>query len=66
MNWFSKAKVFFKEVNAEWKKVSFPSRDEVVGTTIVVLIASVIIALYLWVADILILRLYSLVLGVFG
>ena len=38
------------------KKVSFPSRDEVVGTTIVVIVTSVIFAIYLWVADLLIVR----------
>jgi preprotein translocase subunit SecE len=42
---------FFTEVRTEMSKVSFPSRDEVVGTTVVVLVASVIFATYLWVAD---------------
>jgi preprotein translocase SecE subunit len=42
-------------------KVSFPSRDEVVGTTIVVLITSVIFALYLWLADLVIVQLFKVV-----
>jgi preprotein translocase subunit SecE len=66
MNWFARAKVFLKEVRAEWKKVSFPSRQEVIGTTIVVLIASFIMAVYLWLADIVILRIYEFVLGIFS
>ena len=66
MNWISKAREFYKEVKAEWKKVTFPSRDEVISTTIVVLIASVIMAIYLWVADLLILRAYQSVLGIFN
>ena len=65
MNWISKAREFYKEVKAEWKKVTFPSRDEVVSTTVVVLIASFIMAIYLWVADLLILRAYQFVLGTF-
>ncbi len=66
MNWISKAREFYKEVKAEWKKVTFPSRDEVISTTIVVLIASVIMAIYLWVADLLILRAYQFVLATFS
>ena len=50
---------FLGEVRTEMKKVTFPSREEVVGTTVVVLITSVIFAIFLWVADIVILRLYN-------
>lgn len=54
---------FLGEVRTEMKKVTFPSREEVVGTTIVVLIASVVFAIFLWIADVVILRLYE---GLFG
>jgi preprotein translocase SecE subunit len=40
------------------RKVSFPTRDEVVGTTIVVIVTSVIFAIYLWIADLLIQQAY--------
>ncbi len=50
---------FLGEVRTEMKKVTFPSREEVVGTTVVVLITSVIFAIFLWVADVVILRLYN-------
>ena len=50
---------FLGEVRTEVKKVTFPSREEVVGTTIVVLITSVIFAIFLWIADVVILRLYN-------
>ena len=50
---------FFADVKSEMKKVSFPSRDEVTGTTIVVLIASVIFAIYLWLADVVIVQLFK-------
>ncbi len=50
---------FLGEVRTEIKKVTFPSREEVVGTTVVVLITSVIFAIFLWVADVVILRLYN-------
>jgi len=66
MNWLTKAKEFLREVKAEWNKVSFPSRQEVVGTTVVVMVASFIMALYLAAADILILRIYEFVIRIFG
>lgn len=56
---YAKGLVFFGEVRSEMKKVTFPPRDEVVATTIVVIVASVIFAVYLWLADFLILRGYE-------
>jgi preprotein translocase subunit SecE len=68
MNWLEKIKGFFAsiprfigEVKAEMKKVSFPTRDEVVGTTIVVLVTSVVFAVYLWIADMIIVQLFKMV-----
>jgi len=68
MNWLEKVKDFFTsiprfigEVKAEMKKVSFPTRDEVVGTTIVVLVTSVVFAIYLWLADMIIVQLFKMV-----
>ena len=50
---------FLPEVVAEMRKVSFPSREEVVGTTGVVLVTSFIFAFYLWAVDVVILRVYD-------
>ncbi len=50
-NWLEKSKKFLAEVRMEMSKVSFPSRDEVVGTTTVVVVTSVIFAVYLWLVD---------------
>ena len=66
MNWLSKAKEFLREVKAEWNKVSFPSRQEVVGTTVVVMVASFIMAVFLAIADIVILEIYEFVIRIFG
>jgi preprotein translocase subunit SecE len=49
---------FLPEVVAEMRKVTFPSRQEVIGTTGVVLITSAIFSLYLWGVDFVILRGY--------
>ena len=51
---WAKFVTFLGEVRTEMRKVSFPTRDEVIGTTIVVIVTSVIFAVYLWIADILI------------
>jgi preprotein translocase subunit SecE len=58
---FASIPEFFSEVKAEMKKVSFPSRDEVIGTTVVVLVTSVIFAVYLWLADLVIVQLFKVV-----
>ena len=58
-DWFERVKTFLSEVRAEMKKVSYPSRDEVVGTTAVVIVTSVIFAVFLWLADFLIIRGYE-------
>ncbi len=57
---------FFTETRSELKKVTFPPRKEVVATTIVVLIASVIFAFFLWVADMVIVSIYEWVLRALG
>jgi preprotein translocase subunit SecE len=66
MNWWTKAKEFLSEVRAEMRKVSFPTRDEVVATTIVVLITSFVFAVFLFTADRLIIWGYQNIVQVFG
>jgi preprotein translocase subunit SecE len=66
MNWWTKAKEFLSEVRTEMRKVSFPTRDEVVGTTIVVMVTSVIFGLYLFSADRIIQWAYQGIVKVFG
>jgi preprotein translocase subunit SecE len=66
MNWLTKTKEFLSEVRAEMRKVTFPARDEVVGTTIVVLVTSVVFAVFLFLADRLIIWAYQGIVKVFG
>jgi preprotein translocase subunit SecE len=66
MNWWTKAKEFLAEVRAEMRKVTFPTRDEVVGTTIVVIITSAVFATFLFIADRLIIWAYAGIVKVFG
>ena len=56
--WIKNTRDFLAETRLEMRKVSFPSRDEVVATTVVVLITSTVFAVFLWLADIVIQRGY--------
>jgi preprotein translocase subunit SecE len=44
-------KQFFREVKIEIKKVVFPSKDELVGSTWVVIVVVIVISLYLGIVD---------------
>lgn len=49
--WWVTTVEFFRETRAEMKKVSWPNRNEVIGTTGVVLGAVVFFGIYLWLWD---------------
>jgi preprotein translocase subunit SecE len=57
MNWWTRLKTFIHEVVIETKKVSWPSRDEVVATTVVVIAASFVFGIFLYVCDLIFFRL---------
>jgi preprotein translocase subunit SecE len=49
---YGKVRQFFREVRAELKRVTWPTRKETVGSTSVVLILVMIMALFLGLVDI--------------
>lgn len=49
--WWLSTKEFFRDTASEMKKVTWPSRNEVVGTTAVVIVATLVFAVYLWGCD---------------
>jgi len=57
MNWWQRLKTFLREVVVETKKVTWPSRDEVVPTTVVVIAASFVFGIFLYVCDLAFFRL---------
>lgn len=65
-DWWKNSTEFLGEVRSEMRKVTFPTRDEVVGTTIVVIVTSFIFATYLWLADIVIQEGYVGIIKVFS
>jgi preprotein translocase subunit SecE len=54
-------KSFFREVKTELKKVVFPSRDEVIGSTKVVVVMVFIIAMFLGIIDFLLSKIIGMV-----
>jgi preprotein translocase subunit SecE len=59
---YLRAKEFFAEVGAELKKVSFPTRAETVGSTSVVLIFVVVVAIFLSGMDAVLVKLVAVLL----
>jgi preprotein translocase subunit SecE len=53
LRWYKRFGNFLKEVRAEVKKVSWPTRNEVYNTTLVVIVAMVFFGIYLYFMDIL-------------
>ena len=52
IRWYKRFIVFLRDVKAEIKKVTWPSKNEVYSTTIVVIIATIFFGVYLYVLDI--------------
>jgi preprotein translocase subunit SecE len=50
-DWAQRSKQFYHDVRSEMRKVTWPSRQEVVGTTVVVIVAVFFFGLYLGLVD---------------
>lgn len=50
--WYKRFANFMREVKAEVKKVTWPSRNEVTSTTIVVIAATIFFGFYLFFMDV--------------
>lgn len=57
-----KVKEFFREVKIETKKVVFPTKDELIGSTWVVIITILIISVFLGIVDLTLTRLVGMTL----
>ncbi|MFZ2054788.1 MAG: preprotein translocase subunit SecE [Candidatus Aminicenantales bacterium] len=51
VRWYKRLSNFLREVRSEIKKVTWPSRNEVYNTTVVVIIAMVFFGFYLYFMD---------------
>ena len=50
-DWTDRSKQFYQDVRSEMKKVSWPARQEIVGTTVVVVGAVFFFGVYLGLVD---------------
>jgi preprotein translocase subunit SecE len=57
-----KIKQFFREVNIETKKVVYPNREELIGSTWVVIITVMVISVFLGIVDLTLTKLVGLAL----
>ncbi len=66
MDWWKRLRSFLSEVATETKKVTWPTKQEVINTTTVVVIASFIFGIYLYLCDLIFLFLTQRLFDVFG
>jgi preprotein translocase subunit SecE len=65
-DWTERSKQFYLDTRSEMKKVSWPARQEIVGTTIVVVATVFFFGVYLGLVDYLLTEGLGKVLSVFG
>ena len=51
LGWIAAIRQFWREVALEMKKVSWPTRAEVINTTIITIVVVFFFAAFLWVSD---------------
>jgi preprotein translocase SecE subunit len=64
--WWGITREFWNETRGEMKKVTWPGRHEVVNTTLVVLAATIVFAVYLWGCDVVFYKAIDLLFSKFG
>ena len=64
--WVTTLREGYKDVIAEMKKVTWPNRSEVTSTTVVVLVATVVFAMYLWGCDVVFYKAIDFLFSKFG
>jgi len=66
VRWYKRFWTFLKESRSELKKVTWPSRNEVYSTTLVVIIATVFFGFFLYFMDVLFSTLIIKIKSLFG
>ena len=64
--WGLQIREFWRDTTLEMKKVTWPARHEVVGTTIIVVIATLVFAVYLWGCDVIFFKAIDFLFRKFG
>jgi preprotein translocase subunit SecE len=66
IRWYRKLGNFLKDVKSELKKVTWPSKNEVTSTTVVVIAATVFFGFYLFFMDLIFSWVISQIKNLFG
>jgi preprotein translocase subunit SecE len=64
--WLDSTKEFFRDTASEMKKVTWPTKNEVIGTTAVVIAATLVFAIFLWGCDLLFYKAINFLFTTFG
>jgi len=64
--WVATLREGWRDILAEMKKVTWPNRSEVTSTTIVVIVATVVFAVYLWGCDVVFYKAINFLFSKFG
>jgi preprotein translocase subunit SecE len=59
--WWGSTAQFIKEVRVELKKVTWPQRNEIIGSTAVVIVASFVVAFFLGFVDLVLQKMLALI-----
>jgi preprotein translocase subunit SecE len=62
MDFLKRAQEFVREVLAEFRKVSWPSRQELINSTVVVITVTVVVSLFLGAVDVVLARIVERIL----
>ena len=62
MDFLRRAQEFVREVVAEFRKVAWPSRQELINSTVVVIAVTVVVALFLGAVDVALARIVERIL----
>ncbi|MCK5221838.1 MAG: preprotein translocase subunit SecE [Candidatus Aminicenantes bacterium] len=65
INLFKRIGDYLKEIKGELKKVTWPTKDDLIKTTIAVLVSSLIFGVFLFIIDMIFSRVINSIIGVF-
>ncbi len=57
----NKFKGFFKDIKTEMSKVSWPSKDELIGSTIVVIVSLAVLSAFIGVCDVVLSKIVNVI-----
>jgi len=60
---FNKVIQYFKEIRVELGKVTWPSKNELIGSTIVVVVVSLILSVFTGIVDFVLSKIAGMILG---